>query len=185
LRQRTPLDANTVRSARAMTSIVPPDPPTKTCTLCGVVYPATTEYFHRDKGKRCGLQPQCTLCRNNVKTAWRTKYPERHRVTSRAYQMGLRMGCLLAYGGEPPVCACCGEYRIPFLAIDHINGGGKTHRLSIGAATIGPHAVYRWLKKNGYPEGFRVLCHNCNYALGLYGKCPHEDEHARLVDTTD
>ncbi len=26
----------------------------------------------------------------------------------------------------------------------------------------------------GYPTGFRVLCHNCNCALAYYGSCPHE-----------
>jgi len=26
----------------------------------------------------------------------------------------------------------------------------------------------------GYPTGFRVLCHNCNQAIGLYGYCPHK-----------
>jgi hypothetical protein len=31
-----------------------------------------------------------------------------------------------------------------------------------------------WLKRNGYPKGFRVLCHNCNSARGLYGYCPHK-----------
>jgi hypothetical protein len=27
---------------------------------------------------------------------------------------------------------------------------------------------------NGFPSGFRTLCHNCNMAKGLYGTCPHE-----------
>jgi hypothetical protein len=140
-----------------MTSIVSPDLPSRACSRCGVVYPLTVEHFHRDRTQRNGLQSQCKRCRNDVKTAWRTKYPERHRVTSRAYQLDLRMGCLRHYGGDPPTCACCGEHCIPFLGIDHINGGGKAHRLTIGRANNGPHILYRWLKKNGYPEGFRVL----------------------------
>jgi hypothetical protein len=79
-------------------------------------------------------------------------------------------------GGNPPQWACCGEQRLPFLAMDHINGGGKAHLLIIGGARNGPHVLYRWLKKNGYPAGFRVLCHNCNVAIGHYGRCSHEDE---------
>lgn len=35
-----------------------------------------------------------------------------------------------AYGGA---CACCGESREPFLAIDHIAGGGNKHRKEIRA----------------------------------------------------
>jgi hypothetical protein len=29
------------------------------------------------------------------------------------------------------------------------------------------------LARNGFPDGYRVLCHNCNMALGQYGYCPH------------
>lgn len=78
----------------------------------------------------------------------------------------LRTDALNAYGNK---CACCGEMAIEFLSIDHINGGGSKHRRELGG---GSH-FYHWLKKNGYPAGFRVLCHNCNQALGLYGYCPH------------
>jgi len=35
---------------------------------------------------------------------------------------------------------------------------------------------YRWLKQNNFPEGFRVLCINCNFSLGIYGYCPHEKQ---------
>lgn len=31
-----------------------------------------------------------------------------------------------------------------------------------------------WQRKNNYPKGFQVLCHNCNLAKGFYGKCPHQ-----------
>lgn len=31
----------------------------------------------------------------------------------------------------------------------------------------------QWCRRNGYPKGFRVLCHNCNMAIGFYGYCPH------------
>ena len=79
----------------------------------------------------------------------------------------LREEALAKYGG---VCACCGEFRHEFLALDHINGGGRVHRRAINTP------LPRWLKKNGWPEGFRVLCHNCNMAKGRYGACPHERE---------
>lgn len=35
-----------------------------------------------------------------------------------------------------------------------------------------------WLKKNNYPPGFRVLCMNCNFSLGMRGYCPHQKEKA-------
>jgi hypothetical protein len=33
--------------------------------------------------------------------------------------------------------------------------------------------------QNNFPEGFQILCHNCNFAKGFprnNGKCPHENK---------
>jgi hypothetical protein len=40
--------------------------------------------------------------------------------------------------------------------------------------TTGGGRIINWIHSNGFPEGFRVLCHNCNSALGYYGHCPHD-----------
>ena len=72
------------------------------------------------------------------------------------------------YGGNR--CACCGETHIEFLQLDHINGGGARDR-KLGLVGI---SLYTKLRKLGYPIGFRVLCANCNFAIGLYGYCPHQ-----------
>jgi hypothetical protein len=83
-----------------------------------------------------------------------------------AKKLAYRLRTLAHYGGK---CACCGEEAFEFLVIDHIGGGGNEHRRQIGRSNIVP-----WLMKNGFPEGFRVLCHNCNFAIGAYGQCPHQ-----------
>lgn len=54
-------------------------------------------------------------------------------------------------------CKNCGEDILDFLTIDHINGGGIQHRKSIGSRNI-----HVWLRKNNFPDGFQVLCYNCN-----------------------
>ena len=82
-----------------------------------------------------------------------------------------KLTVLMFYGGNPPKCACCGEGTIQFLAIDHVNGGGNQHRKQSGIKGGG---IYMWLIRNGFPEGYQVLCHNCNCAKGFFGKCPHE-----------
>jgi len=59
-----------------------------------------------------------------------------------------------------------------FLAIDHIEGGGGQHRESIGKKGT---QFYSWLKENGYPPGFQVLCHNCNISKFINGGyCIHQ-----------
>jgi hypothetical protein len=82
------------------------------------------------------------------------------------------MECLRHYGGEDPGCECCGESFPEFLCLDHKDGGGNKHRSSI--KKFGTH-IYYWIKKNGFPPLFRVLCHNCNFSIGLYGYCPHSE----------
>lgn len=74
------------------------------------------------------------------------------------------------YGGQPPICSCCGESRLEFLTLDHINGGGTKHREQVGGSGS---FMYAWIIKNNFPDGFRILCMNCNFSLGIYGYCPH------------
>lgn len=66
-------------------------------------------------------------------------------------------------------CACCGESRAEFLTIDHINGGGLAHRRSLKMPSID-----RWLIAQNFPEGFQLLCWNCNLAKMIYRVCPHK-----------
>lgn len=73
-----------------------------------------------------------------------------------------------AYGGA---CACCGEKNYEFLTIDHPDGGGRKEREENFAP--GGSSFARWLARQGYPPGYRVLCHNCNSSYGYYGYCPH------------
>lgn len=69
------------------------------------------------------------------------------------------------YGGK---CTCCGESIFEFLQLDHINNDGAAHRKQIGKG------MYGWVIRNGFPEGFQVLCTNCNLAKAHYGQCPHQ-----------
>ena len=93
---------------------------------------------------------------------------DKAKETRRLYAKKLRLDVLQAYGNK---CACCGENGYEFLAIDHINGGGAKQRKELG----GQNPFYLWLRRNNYPSGFRILCHNCNQALGAYGYCPHNN----------
>lgn len=84
-----------------------------------------------------------------------------------------RAAALAAYGGR---CVCCGESEKAFLAVDHVGGGGNAHRRSLSKSgrMVGSSNVYAWLERNGFPAGFQLLCHNCNFAKS-HGGCPHEE----------
>ena len=71
---------------------------------------------------------------------------------------------------DVPCCRCCGENSfIEFLTIDHIEG--RTHLPKEQKDLTGNHLV-SWLTRNNYPEGFQILCWNCNVAKGDK-ECPH------------
>jgi len=84
-----------------------------------------------------------------------------------------RLECLVHYGGNPPICSCCGEKYLEFLTIDHIHGGGSRQRRSLG---LTGSFFYYWLIKHNFPKGYRVLCYNCNCSLGFNKYCPHRKE---------
>jgi len=65
------------------------------------------------------------------------------------------------YCGKPVKCQMCSYDDIRALSIDHIGGGGSKHRKYIGCG--GGKGMYTWIKKNNYPEGFQVLCMNCQF----------------------
>ena len=65
------------------------------------------------------------------------------------------------YSNPPdiPICNHCGEQDIDVLCIDHIEGGGHQERIKLGLSGNG---FYKWLGRNSYPDGYQVLCYNCN-----------------------
>lgn len=89
---------------------------------------------------------------------------------SKLQRDALKLQVFKAYGGAR--CRCCGETTLLFLSIDHKhNNGAKHRRQGVGSGVN----LYRWLRRNGYPRGFQVLCHNCNLGRHLNGgTCPHK-----------
>lgn len=133
-------------------------PLTKPCARCGKPFVGKV-----DQRKYCSAE-----CRD-VRLAEQRKTAE----------AALRLTVLQHYSAQVPFCSCCGTSVAAFLALDHINGGGHQHRKETGGG-----GFWRWLRDNGYPPDFRVLCHNCNHGRELNGGiCPH-DELVRDVLTT-
>jgi hypothetical protein len=80
-----------------------------------------------------------------------------------AYRRRLREQVFAHYGTS---CACCGSSVR--LTIDHVQGDGLEHRRVIGPGTS---ALYRWLIRNGFPDGFQTLCRPCNASKGRGSFC--------------
>lgn len=146
---------------------------------------------------------KCSECRKIYQKKWYIKNKERHLKVLREYRRKnrqkfnkiannyywknreiiserkkasikrLKLEVLFHYGSNPPKCACCGETIIEFLTIDHIFKRGDEHRKKI--KRFGS-SFYQWLKQNGFPDGYQVLCWNCNWGKTIKdgGICPHK-----------
>lgn len=102
---------------------------------------------------------------------WSDKNRPKISIYQKTYKLKLRRNVIGYYSRYTYKCVCCLDAHLEFLTIDHINGDGSKHRKEIGSR--GGHGFYTWLKKNNYPQGYRVLCMNCNHSLGVWGYCPH------------
>lgn len=149
----------------------------KKCSRCGESFPATQEHFAvRSRNGVRALRVQCRACYRLVqREAW-AKNPDYFRAAGKKEREKIRRDVLLHYSGGNMRCACCGEGRIEFLALDHVDGGGIEHRKKYGGA-----GFYRYLRRVKYLPGLRVLCHNCNQSLGMYGYCPHAVEREKVA----
>lgn len=125
------------------------------CSQCG-------NDLGNSTGKRCRV---CIDNRNDWYQGSTTQIKDKVRRDEN------RKSVLERYGGK---CVCCGEIELYFLAIDHVEGNGNTHRKEINKYGSG---FFEWLIKNNFPEGFQVLCHNCNMGKHLNGGvCPHQEQ---------
>ena len=117
-----------------------------------------TKVKNRQNGK-CG-------CGRDLKTTKRCEDCNRKMLQyDRASRIRNKQAAINRYGGK---CVFCGEDKLIFLTIDHINDNGTEHRRETGMWC--GTGTYRWLKKNNYPEGFQTACFNCNSAKAMVGE---------------
>jgi len=118
------------------------------CVQCGKQTPV-------GDGKRCA---DCVEKRNEWYQGSTTQKKDKARRDAN------RLAVLAHYGGK---CVKCGEMKPHCLAVDHIHGDGNTHRRTIGKHGSG---FFKWLVDNDFPDGFQILCHNCNMEKHLRGR---------------
>lgn len=166
----------------------------RTCTKCKEKKPISEfNYSHKALGYR---RHECKECQKNRQSGWynenharethkNRKYYQRNKQAFRSkkirernakyqkkYRSKLKQIVHDAYGN---VCACCGESEPMFLSIDHKNNDGYAMRKYSGHPRTGAQ-FYRWLIDNDFPDGFQLLCMNCNWGKAMNGGiCPHQE----------
>jgi hypothetical protein len=97
-----------------------------------------------------------------------------------------RLNVLVGYSkrhsnSDIPCCNCCGENsHTEFLAIDHVLGRKQMDSVpelvKIGySSKLKDYFLYEWIVDNDFPEGFQILCHNCNQSKAntRHNSCIH------------
>lgn len=141
--------------------------PENRCLSCGVDLdratrkPSDTAHYHY----------YCLECSRRRSRGYSRKYNKspKSRARGRAYVARLKLEILSHYSPELR-CQCqlsrcwhpgaCHVSDPKILSIDHVRGGGRRHVESLKSNGT---RLYNWLKANSFPEGFQILCMNCNW----------------------
>ncbi len=102
---------------------------------------------------------------------YRTTHKVERRAKVNTQRDKLRLEILCHYSRGTMTCAWCGFSDVRALCLDHVNGGGGEHR----DAERGN--FYLWAIKNGFPDGYQVLCANCNL---IKAREQHEFERSKI-----
>jgi hypothetical protein len=86
---------------------------------------------------------------------YRDSHKEEIKIKGKIFNGKLKYEVLSYYSSGIPKCLVCRVEDIDVLCIDHINNDGRKQRREINFG-------YSWLKKQGFPEGYQVLCFNHN-----------------------
>ena len=127
------------------------------------------EYYHNNKEhfKKYWREhrKESQVHKDKYKAKLKREHPEEYKRKERehylAYSKRLRDETFRHYGNDEIRCAHCGESRLACLSIDHIAGGGNKHRKERKSG--GGINFYSWLKRQGFPKGYQVLCMNCQW----------------------
>ncbi len=131
------------------------------CKNCGPQEESKFKRVNRSNGK---VWIRCKKCDAERNRKYRTQSTDEYKERDRIRKEELKIEVFKHYS-PTLTCSMCDEKHIEFLTIDHISGGGRQHRLKVGALSGGTK-FYRWVKDNGFPDDLRVLCLNCNVKYG-------------------
>lgn len=128
----------------------------------------TQKYYQEHKEEYAARRKKWAKENKDKLNTYNQKYRDADRPRYRAYgkkaDEKTKLNILKQYAqSETPSCANCGIDDIRVLCIDHLNNNGREEREKIGFGGT----FYQWLKTNDYPEGYQVLCWNCNHLKEL------------------
>lgn len=98
---------------------------------------------------------------NESNKKWRSANLGKAKNQAKKRKNEIRETVLTHYSNGFLRCANCGYDVFEALALDHTNNNGAEHRRELNQN--GKQNIYYWAKRNNFPDGFQVLCSNCNW----------------------
>lgn len=130
----------------------------RTCIRCKQPQPVGEFYKRADSPSR--FHRICKTCKSKYHKEWYKDTVKERRLYSQRWNIRIKMEVFKHYSGGVPHCTVCNEPDPLVLCLDHINGNGAAERRRL--RLVGGTHFYLWLRNNGYPGGYQVLCANCN-----------------------
>ncbi len=91
---------------------------------------------------------------------YRHNHKEEGKTYDQRYYQRLKLKVFQHYSGkEMPECGRCEFSDMRALCLDHVNGNGSEDRKRFHGSVH----LFRHLRDKGYPDGYQILCANCNY----------------------
>lgn len=120
---------------------------------------AAKNYYRNHKHAKKEYDTQYRITNKNILKTKSVKYRQTHAndiyQIHKQYAVKLKYTVISHYSNGKNVCAKCGITDINTLSIDHINGGGTQHKKTI------TQSFYNYLISHNFPDGYQVLCMNC------------------------
>ncbi len=138
------------------------------CRKCSCILIPHSNFMPSSWQRRINI---CKSCRNEItrnmpsykKT--QAKYSQRmiqgrtwKSVRTSNRNQEIKKAIISHYSKGKQSCSKCGFADIRALTIDHIEGKGGVHRRQINTGNF-----YRWLIRNNLPNGYQILCMNCQF----------------------
>ncbi len=141
----------------------------KICSICKKE--KELDEFYKKTTSKDGYGYRCKKCDVEQSTRWSRENREKSRAHNKKTRETRKLKVLTYYSKYTfPKCSCigCNVTEIPFLSIDHIENGAAHKKTLTGQSNA---HLYGWLVKNNFPNGFQVLCMNCNLAKRINKEC--------------
>lgn len=133
---------------------------TKYCNSCQKNKPLSQWY----NNKKFGISSYCKECISTKSLQRQKDNPLSYLESQKRHKLKIKTTVMMHYGSDGIAkCAKCGYNDIRALSIDHIDGKGCDHRKELGRGNGSGKKFYKWLIKNNFPDGYQVLCMNCQF----------------------